>query len=276
MAFTLDRVTLKESIPQFLSVYASRPIKDNAGGMGINHSFATWSILREVKPSLVVESGVWRGHSTWLIEQACPDATVVCLDMSFSRLYYKSSTAQYFEKDFSEIDWTVYDTGNAIGFFDDHQNAYARCKDLYWAGFRHAIFEDNFPCGEGDCYSLRHVFAGFGHPSPQMSKAYRPQGWLRRREEVRKADQIARLGARQQIIVKPNDVDRSMLRARLDTYIEFPPLLLDETTIWGTGYDGHYTSPDPLLDSSDRNLCDAVVAVDRRLAYGYIAYVSLR
>ena len=54
-------------IDDFLRIYASKPIKQNLGGMWINHSFALYSVLRAIEPKLVVESGVWKGHSTYII-----------------------------------------------------------------------------------------------------------------------------------------------------------------------------------------------------------------
>lgn len=244
--------------------------------MGLSHSFATWFILRRMEPSLVVESGVWKGHSTWLIEQACPQARLVCLDPDFSRLEYRSSKAQYLSRDFAEVDWSEFDTSRAIGFFDDHQNEYARLKDLWWAGFRHAIFEDNFPCGEGDCYSLKHVMAGFGHPRPQMSESYRSRGWWSRKRELLREGRIAWLGVRQQLIVPPNSADRGNLHRRLESYLEFPPLLLGERTVWKTDWSGPYSTPAPLLRDGKDPLAAAVRRLDGDLFYGYLAYVALR
>lgn len=173
LTFQLDREKAVAAIPEFLDLYSRKPITDNSGGMGFNHSFATWYMLRELQPSTVIESGVWKGHSTWLIERACPDAQLYPLDLNFSRLEYKSEKATYIQEDFARCDWSGIDPETTVGFFDDHQNAYARLKELWWVGIRHAIFEDNFPCGQGDCYSLRHVQAGYGHPHLQMSAGYR-------------------------------------------------------------------------------------------------------
>ena len=47
---------------------------------------------------------------------------------------------------------------------------------MKWWGFNRAIFEDNFPDGEGDCYSLKNVLSGLGHFNIQMSKEYLPKG----------------------------------------------------------------------------------------------------
>src|SRR5262249_40062710 len=158
------------AVAEFSALYAKRPIPQNIGGMRFNHSFATWFILKTLNPKTVIESGVWQGHSTWLIEQACPGAKLYCLDPNFSQLVYRSPSATYIGTDFADCDWQDVDRVSALCFFDDHQNAYARLKDLRWAGFTRAIFEDNFPCGEGDCYTLRHMLNGFGHVQLQMSK----------------------------------------------------------------------------------------------------------
>src|SRR5258706_15702728 len=54
----------------FLPFYETRPIRQNDGGMKSSGLFTLWHILRKVNPKLVVESGVWKGQSTWLIENA--------------------------------------------------------------------------------------------------------------------------------------------------------------------------------------------------------------
>jgi len=49
-------------VEEFTDIYLSKPIKNNQGGMGFNHSFALFCILREENPSFVVESGVFKGQ----------------------------------------------------------------------------------------------------------------------------------------------------------------------------------------------------------------------
>ena len=46
------------------------PWKRNWGGNGLYHSFILWATLRNVKPTMVVESGVFNGATSWLIEKA--------------------------------------------------------------------------------------------------------------------------------------------------------------------------------------------------------------
>lgn len=52
---------IRNSIPEFLTLYEKRPMKDNAGGMSSPHMFATWFMLKKLQPKYVIESGVWRG-----------------------------------------------------------------------------------------------------------------------------------------------------------------------------------------------------------------------
>src|SRR5262245_60929337 len=105
MQAAVNAADISREIEEFLAIYELRPIHPNVGGMRFNHSFATWFILKTLKPHFVIESGVWRGHSTWLIEQACPHARLFCLDLDFSKLMYRSAKATYLNKDFAECGW---------------------------------------------------------------------------------------------------------------------------------------------------------------------------
>ena len=64
-------------------------------------------------------------------------------------------------------------------FFDDHQNAYKRLQQCKWFGFRHVVFEDNYPSGQGDSYSLKQAFANAGF-DPARSQQISAIGNLRK------------------------------------------------------------------------------------------------
>lgn len=279
--FCLDRDRAKAALPEFIELYRLRPIARNPLGMGFNHCFATWFILREMQPTLVVESGVWRGQSTWLIEQSVPDAEIVSIDPRPEARIYTSRRARYETTDFTRLDWSQADVGNAVVFFDDHQNAYERLKDMHWLGFRHAIFEDNYPCGEGDFYSLRHLRAGFGHPHMQMTKAYvrMPRELLKRLfiEPV-----LRRLGPAQKLIVPPHDADQANFNRMLLRYLEFPAVLMNDRNNWGGPWAGAYEAVEPLFASRSAVPSDMGALLTARcdpsldMSYGYLAYVALR
>ena len=61
---------LIKGLEEFVPIYETRPIKNNMYGMGFDHSFGLWFIARWLKPDLMIESGVLKGHSTWVLRQA--------------------------------------------------------------------------------------------------------------------------------------------------------------------------------------------------------------
>ena len=62
-----------KSLDEFLEIYSERPIKNNHGGVLAPHAFGLWFMARELAPDIIIESGVWRGMTTWLLEKACPE-----------------------------------------------------------------------------------------------------------------------------------------------------------------------------------------------------------
>ena len=53
--------------------------------------FATFFILKKLNPSFVIESGVFRGQSTWLIENALPNSEILSIDIDLSKRKYISN-----------------------------------------------------------------------------------------------------------------------------------------------------------------------------------------
>lgn len=280
----MDVGSVRPFVDDFIDLYRSRPILRNAGGMGLNHCFGLYALLRLTNPGVVIESGVWRGQSTWLIEMAAPGARIVCLDPRPDLREYTSARATYLTDDFAMVDWSEVDAEDSLCFFDDHQNAYSRLMEMRWWGFRRAIFEDNFPPGQGDSYSLRHAFAEFGHPRIQMSEAYAPRGRRARRERGLEERVLMKYHDRQQMLRRPNAVDATALRRNLEIYWETPALVLNPHTNWGGDWSGPYaTATDPLFSRRDESPALATFLaeldeVDARqeLQYGYMAYVRLR
>jgi hypothetical protein len=259
---------LRESVHDFSHIYAQQPIENNSGGMQFNHCFAVWFVLQRLQPTVVVESGVYKGQGTWMIEQACPSARLVALDINLSRLEWRSEKAVYLEKDFMRIDWSDRDLSDAIVVFDDHQNAYRRMLEIYWAGCRRAIFEDNYPVDEGDCYSPRRIFAGVGHPRIQGSRKYQKFPGALRNSFLQRILRQRRIFANQSLIVDPNQADRGNLSRRLESYYEIPPAYLpDSHRTWGLPYKGAYAARPALLENAPQGFDGD---------YGYICYLALK
>ncbi|PNY15375.1 hypothetical protein L195_g012069, partial [Trifolium pratense] len=165
---------LLKGLEEFVPIYETRPIQNNMYGMGFDHSFGLWFIARWLKPDLMIESGAFKGHSTWVLRQAMPDTRIVSLSPRHPEKYLKKGPAYvdgnctyYAGKDFVDfgsVDWPkvmskhgIKDLSRVLIFFDDHQNELKRIEQALKAGFRHLVFEDNYDTGTGDHYSLRQI-----------------------------------------------------------------------------------------------------------------------
>ncbi|KAL5729135.1 hypothetical protein ACHQM5_002125 [Ranunculus cassubicifolius] len=165
---------LIKGLEEFVPIYETRPIKNNMYGMGFDHSFGLWFMAKWIKPDLMIESGAFKGHSTWVLRQAMPDTRIVSLSPRHPGKYLKKGPAYvdgnctYFAGkdfvDFGSVDWSsvlkkhgVTDPSRVLIFFDDHQNELKRLKQALKAGFQHLIFEDNYDTGTGDHYSFRQI-----------------------------------------------------------------------------------------------------------------------
>lgn len=152
--WSTEREALQRELETYATLYARRPFNNRSGLRGVS-AFALFWFLRRLEPDIVFEVGVWKGFSTWLIEQAAPQARLHCFDpMFFLSGYmsrwkigrtYRSPRATYHGQEFScaPIGDFIRGTSNAVAFFDDHQNKLARVAQCRAFGIRHIIFDDN-------------------------------------------------------------------------------------------------------------------------------------
>jgi hypothetical protein len=255
---------IKDAIPEFLDLYARKPIGDNQGGMKSPHMFATWFMLKKLNPSTVIESGIWKGQGTWLIENTLPNARIYSIDVNLGLREYISPKVTYFEKDFSAIDWSmIQDKENTLMFFDDHQNAFERIKQAKDFGFKHFIFEDNYPAKQGDCYSLKKAFmhAGF---KPQLSLTKQVKALLKSIIKPQASN-----------VVQPNSSDAAYLENVLQVYYEFPPIFKSENTRWNEKWNEEdYPSPEPVYTEVSADYLR--MFQQEAIYYTWICYAKLK
>lgn len=266
-----------KSLKEFSKIYTDRPILSNDGGMKAPHMFAVWFIVKKLSPDYVVESGVWKGQGTWLLEQACPDAKLISIDLDLSNRVYISKKAVYSDKDFSENDWSKI-TDQSLVFFDDHQNAYKRLQQCKWFGFKNIIFEDNYPIFQGDFYSLKKAFAGVGfNPQYSMVKhnVLTPKSRIKNvLANIIGINPISITPQYDSFVVQPNKIDSIFLKKNINVYYEFPPIFKTERTRWGDSWNNkNYPTPKPLLKKIDRKLYK--IFFEEAMSYNWICYVKL-
>lgn len=128
----------------------------NNNGMAPDTAFYLYYWVRELAPALIVESGTWRGYSTWVMRQAAPDARIISLDPIFALGYcvdpakvgsvYWPSDVERMGSDFSCAGFEFMAKPQpSLVLFDDHQNKIHRLQQAIQKGFQHVIFDDNLP-----------------------------------------------------------------------------------------------------------------------------------
>ena len=267
-----DRALMIDALEQFGSIYDERPVKDNNGGMGAPHLFATWLMAKTLAPQTIIESGIWKGQGTWILEQACPQATIHSLDLNLSKREYFSKTVNYHENDLAEVDWSGLEPATTLVFLDDHQNAYSRLQLCKWYGFRDLIFEDNYLPGKGDFYSLKMIVAGsgFGKVSGKSSgQEYRSLSAKIGRKIRAMARQFGlssdpAIPQFSRCNVAPNSCDLKFMRQNLEVYAEFPPVFEKK----------NFPSPAPLLEVGKKSRYPQMS--EDTESYNGICYVRLQ
>ena len=69
----VDTDTMRAEVPSFAKAYARQRVVfhgENQMGNGLFHSFILWCMVRALRPALLIESGVLKGQTTWLLLEA--------------------------------------------------------------------------------------------------------------------------------------------------------------------------------------------------------------
>ena len=217
---------LISELKKFSKIFKDRPIKNNKGGMRFEHMFATYFILKKVRPPVVIESGVFKGQSTWLIEKTLPKSKIISIDIDLKQRKYISKNAKYSNLDFKYHDFSNLPS-NSLVFFDDHVSHMERIQQAKFFNIKNIILEDNYRSYKGDFYTLNHALknSGFNHKLGKLSlfKTF----FLFFKEFLKKlffsqyyfSIDILKSRIRD---VKPQKNDRNNLINIIDIYFEFP------------------------------------------------------
>lgn len=134
-------------IEDFQRLYRRRPITDNTGGMGFNGSLWLYLMVRLLNPRLIIESGTWQGHTSWLMAEACPEAKIRSYDIDPKNLLVRHPRVTYRQGDWTGHEAAALDPDHSLLVFDDHISHARRLQEAAARGFRSAIFDDNVPAG---------------------------------------------------------------------------------------------------------------------------------
>ena len=246
-----SRDDLISELSNFLEIYNKRPkiTDNNYGGMNSSHLFPTWFFCKQFNPKYIIESGIWRGLGTWFLEQACPDAKIISIDINLGRREFISPNVEYTTEDFSLKNWDFIDKENTLCFFDDHQGI-GRIKQSSNLGFKHILYEDNYPDFRGS-YKGNQSFVNSGEDMSPKSA----------------------------LVINNNVGSYDWLNQNIEIYYEFPPIYSGVDSARGFGW-AKITrekyiniTPEPLL-VTHKNKFD--VFYKDRSGYTWICYIKLK
>jgi hypothetical protein len=151
-----DNSDIINSLDGFLELYKTRPIITNTGGGLSVNLFDSYFVMSQIKPKYIIESGVFQGQGTWLIEKTLPNTSIVSIDPLPQQRIYNSPNSTYITKDFltfTNDNISKDRAAETMIYFDDHQDQYTRLLHAYKLGFKHILLDDNHPEYRG----LRHL-----------------------------------------------------------------------------------------------------------------------
>ncbi|WP_457103741.1 hypothetical protein [Methylobacterium sp. P5_C11] len=153
---------VRDQVRAFWTLIPTAPVRQRRGGSGFNGALQLYVAMRALKPDFVIESGVFRGLTTWVIRQARPQATIFCHDPDLSGLQYRDARARYSTADWSTADWSMLDPARTVAFFDDHIAQGRRVVEAQARGLTRLLFDD-------DAAGHRiHAHGGPAHPTIAM------------------------------------------------------------------------------------------------------------
>ena len=151
-----------DQVRTFWSLIPTAPVRQRRGGSGFNGALQLYVAMRALRPAFVIESGVFRGLTTWVIRQACPQARIFCHDPDLSGLQYRDAQARYSTADWSTAEWSMLDPATTVAFFDDHVSQGRRVVEAQARGLTRLLFDD-------DAAGHRiHAHGGPAHPTIAM------------------------------------------------------------------------------------------------------------
>ncbi|MBX9876535.1 MAG: hypothetical protein K2X91_16635 [Thermoleophilia bacterium] len=161
---------VRDAVETFWALIPQAPVRQRRGGSGFNGALQLYVAMRALQPRAVIESGVFRGLTTWVIRQACPDALILCHDPDLSGLRYRDARARYSRDDWSTADLSDLDPAETVAFFDDHVAQARRILEARDRGIARLLFDD-------DAAGHRiHAHGGPAHPTIAMIAARADRG----------------------------------------------------------------------------------------------------
>jgi len=137
--------TLEQLHDRFVETYSRRPLADNDGGTMFNSSFWIFAVAALLRPPLILESGTWKGHSSWLMAEASPTSRIVTFDVTHQPDRLSDPRVDYRLGDWSAEGEFARLAPDTLLYFDDHISHRRRIEEAAARGGRFALLDDDVP-----------------------------------------------------------------------------------------------------------------------------------
>lgn len=138
-----NKKQLTKYVEEFEIVFMQSPVKEHESGFGYNEGVFFYTILRIINPELVIESGVMKGFTTYLIDAATNDnCKIFSYDINFENKVFSSKKAQYNNFDISNKVPLVKNK-RAVALWDDHTSQLDRLKFSQEHNIEFNFFDDD-------------------------------------------------------------------------------------------------------------------------------------
>ena len=286
---------LLKQLPEFLEIYEKKPILDNYSGMRVEHCFALYCFLKTLKPKHVIESGIWRGQTTWLIKETIKNIDLYSIDTDLSQNTINFKDVNYFDKDITTYNWDKLDKDKTLIIFDDHVCFSKRLDFILKNNFKHIIFDDNLPNNFISYYTPKMIY----EKEVLTKKEYIKYSNLKRfftflinRFISSKYDRKTNIFFKKKFvkIIHPpldnNDILNKIeiFRNKINIYFEFPPIIKFDIKkrfskiIKKFNEDVekfNYRVKDPITSSKEFEFNKKILK-EMSLQYGNICYINLK
>jgi hypothetical protein len=132
------------AVREFYASYLRSPFQSEDGGSRFNNLLWLHLVAKATQPSVIIDSGTFRGASAWAFATAMPQCPIYSFDIDLTSLAYKSPGVRYLEQDWASCDFGDCDMTRSLAYFDDHVDQGARLLEAADLGVTQVIFDDDF------------------------------------------------------------------------------------------------------------------------------------
>ena len=137
--------SMREWIAEYFDLIPGCPVRQFLGGGGWNAGLHLFCIARAIEPSTIIESGTFKGFSSWVFRQASPQSEIHCFDVDLSKRQWRAPSIVYHEYDWSDATIAMNEPKRAFAYFDDHVSQARRIIEAARLGITLVGFDDNLP-----------------------------------------------------------------------------------------------------------------------------------